>query len=521
MSRLTVRKNARRTPSNKTKENLINPAAVAQSRPRPKPRPTGKGAKVSQDSTVLANASNNDQEVRGVAETLVSMRSHALPEEPIDKYCRAMFNIPPGVPLVTTSDIEDNEEENDDDIDQLDSDDDEDISNGDLLLPVESPSRSSKPHASTSSFDIPIEVPYKNAKRDVSGITSASSFAHVLRQIAARMDAGPSRMAAIGYIPSFLPKSPKPVPKLLEDEECWEKLIRDVREYIESFTVKRGPPKRIKPFVITIVDTIASSDNNATPASSAKKKKNIDEAPSAALTGRESAQMEKVHLLEKRHHCQQHKKSCVIQDDGSHYHLTTNDLAKWALLMVDGDALAGVPPDKLDLPKIAKRQEAAKRAAAKTVKAESPDHSQPPQWIQQMLGVMLMRDMARGPALTPQSMHTSSEIGITSNASAALVNEPVTPAKRPASPLITTDIPSLQDWFKTLDTIPGRKSSNALDFIPILEANDIEDLADLVSFNAQELMDLTKMTIGLAKRLLRYAEEDLASIRSPKRQRLN
>jgi hypothetical protein len=69
-------------------------------------------------------------------------------------------------------------------------------------------------------------------------------------------------------------------------------------------------------------------------ASSAKKKKNIDETPMAALTGRKSAQIEKVHLLKKRHHCQQHKKLCLVQNDSSHYHLTTNDLAKWALLMV-------------------------------------------------------------------------------------------------------------------------------------------------------------------------------------------
>ena len=121
--------------------------------------------------------------------------------------------------------------------------------------------------SSTSIFDIPIEVPYKNAKQDVSGITSASSFAHVLCQIAERMDAEPSQMAAISYIPSFLPKSPKLIPKLLEDEECWENLICDMHKYIKSFTASikcSGPPKHIKPFVITIVNTIASADNKST-----------------------------------------------------------------------------------------------------------------------------------------------------------------------------------------------------------------------------------------------------------------
>jgi hypothetical protein len=159
------------------------------------------------------------------------------------------------------------------------------------------------------------------------------------------------------------------------------------------------------------------------------------------------------------------------------------------------------------LPKISKRQEAAKRAIAKTVNAQIPDNSQPPEWLQQMMGVMLMRDMVRGPPLTPMRSRDS-EFGI-----------PVTTTKRPASPLFITETPSLQDWFKTLDTIPSRKSSNALDFIPILEANNIEDLSDLVSFEAQELTGLTNMTIGLAKRLLRYAQEDLAS--TQKRQRLD
>jgi len=167
--------------------------------------------------------------------------------------------------------------------------------------------------------------------------------------------------------------------------------------------------------------------------------------------------------------------------------------------------LAGVPPDELNLPKIAKHQEAAKRAAAKIAKAESPDHSQLPQWLQQMMGVMFMWDIARGPPLTPQLMHNP-EFGILSNASMALLNVnepviPVTPAKRLASPSFTTDIPSLQDWFKTLETVPGCKY--------------------LVSFNAQELMDLTKMTIGLVKRLLQYAQEDLASAQNPKRQHLD
>lgn len=90
----------------------------------------------------------------------------------------------------------------------------------------------------------------------MTGITSATSYERAMRLIAERMDVGPSRMAAIGYIPSYKPKSPKPVAKLLEDEEAWDRLIEDIRAYIDSFAIKRGASRSVKPFVISIVDTL-------------------------------------------------------------------------------------------------------------------------------------------------------------------------------------------------------------------------------------------------------------------------
>lgn len=109
-------------------------------------------------------------------------------------------------------------------------------------------------------FKIPIEVPYRNATRDVVGITSVTSFERAMRLIAERMDAGPSRMAAIGYIPSYKPKNPKPVAKLLEDDEAWDRLIDDVKTYIDSFASKRGAARQVKPFVISIIDTLELVD---------------------------------------------------------------------------------------------------------------------------------------------------------------------------------------------------------------------------------------------------------------------
>ena len=86
----------------------------------------------------------------------------------------------------------------------------------DLEVPVESPSHRKRAlKSSRHAFDIPVEVPYRNATRDVTGITSASSFDYVLSEIRERMDATPSQLAGLAYIPSYKPRNPKPVPKLL------------------------------------------------------------------------------------------------------------------------------------------------------------------------------------------------------------------------------------------------------------------------------------------------------------------
>jgi hypothetical protein len=59
-------------------------------------------------------------------------------------------------------------------------------------------------------------------------------------------------MAAIGYIPSYKPKNPKPVPKLLEDAESWAKLVNDVGQYILSFASKKGAAKIVNPLSLQL-----------------------------------------------------------------------------------------------------------------------------------------------------------------------------------------------------------------------------------------------------------------------------
>ncbi|KAJ7474621.1 hypothetical protein B0H11DRAFT_1918330 [Mycena galericulata] len=61
---------------------------------------------------------------------------------------------------------------------------------------------------------------YKNGTRDLTGITSRTSFDDFLVSVAAKMNTRITLMSNIAYIPSYKPKNPKPRPKLLEDEEA-------------------------------------------------------------------------------------------------------------------------------------------------------------------------------------------------------------------------------------------------------------------------------------------------------------
>lgn len=62
-------------------------------------------------------------------------------------------------------------------------------------------------------------------------------------------------LSAIGYVPSFLPKSSKPRPKLLQDEASWNKLVKDVHEYRENCKKKNKGKGQVPAFTISLTDT--------------------------------------------------------------------------------------------------------------------------------------------------------------------------------------------------------------------------------------------------------------------------
>jgi len=204
-------------------------------------------------------------------------------------------------------------------------------------------------HTGRPVIDITFEVPYKNASRDLV-IKSNISFARFLTRAAERMDTSPLLLSQIGYTLLWnTPKSGRPIAKLLEDEESFQKLIEHVWAYIDQQKARYRGKGKVKPFSIQIVDT-SEADNTASKvyffdflASVHTKriiqgggKKSIP-SPNPPMAQKKEKQL--ISLLEKKHACEEHSRACYVQANGMHYQYTKQDLTIWATLLVCLDLL--------------------------------------------------------------------------------------------------------------------------------------------------------------------------------------
>lgn len=114
-------------------------------------------------------------------------------------------------------------------------------------------------------FDIPFEVPYKNAMRDLQGITSSTKFDDFLLAAAGKMGRRITQMDDLAYVPSYKPRNPKPIPKILDDDDAWDTLISDVRQHIKAAQESNRGKGVLKPFSIQIVD-LSKADDTKTSA---------------------------------------------------------------------------------------------------------------------------------------------------------------------------------------------------------------------------------------------------------------
>ena len=116
-------------------------------------------------------------------------------------------------------------------------------------------------HCSTGPvIDIAFKVPYKNAFRDLA-IKSDISFTSFLTCVAEKMESSIIHRSSIGYIlPWKVPRTGKPIAKLLEDEEAFRILINNIWQYIDEQKAKNKGKGKVKPFSIQVVDMADTDD---------------------------------------------------------------------------------------------------------------------------------------------------------------------------------------------------------------------------------------------------------------------
>ncbi|KIL55692.1 hypothetical protein M378DRAFT_90510 [Amanita muscaria Koide BX008] len=315
-----------------------------------------------------------------------------------------------------------------------------------------------------------------------------------------------SLLSHIGYIPSYKPKNPRPVPKLLEDTEAWKKLVDDVEEYIKSSKAKNRGNGVVKPFSITIIDT-----SGPVPKEAATKKKKATEANTGEFDEGEGTGELKDHellqLVEKEHHCASCDKACIVLNSGDHYTLSNADLATWVVLLKRHKATISEPPAELKL------DISRQRSAKKTLAAKVESSSEPPAWMQPLMM------MFGAQALQFQSLRNA-PAAVTDH---TLVYPPFPQQPAPAGPLPTSqkrsadlfdvepeDSLELVSWLESLDTDPvrGKFNLNYAQYGPILGTHGFLEVNDLIDLTSDKLAELGGMTWGTANRILKFALAD-------------
>ena len=101
-------------------------------------------------------------------------------------------------------------------------------------------------------FDIWFKVPYGSASWDLE-LQSDISYKHAILAIAEVMVTR-VHFLRIGYIFSFLPKTPKPRPKFLDSEKAWNLLVCDAATWIEGEKRKNKHKGIVHPWFVRIED---------------------------------------------------------------------------------------------------------------------------------------------------------------------------------------------------------------------------------------------------------------------------
>ena len=120
---------------------------------------------------------------------------------------------------------------------------------------------------------------------------------------------------------------------------------------------------------------------------------------------------------------------------------------------------------------------------------------------------------------TPQRPQAGTTTGSPQAAGATTSDLPSSGTKRAAA----IAAPSIFHWLQSIDDDEGRGRHNiyVIQYSSKLHNNGIYDLTDMGDITVDEFIQMTEAPLGVAKRLIKYAEEDIAKLTaSTKRARL-
>lgn len=103
-------------------------------------------------------------------------------------------------------------------------------------------------------FSIKYEVAIKKARIDFV-LDNTTAFDIFRQNVASQMGVPLQSLSALGYTVSFWPRSPKPLPKLVDTDARYEDMIEQLEEYMKVELTTKGQPKKKKAFSVLLIDT--------------------------------------------------------------------------------------------------------------------------------------------------------------------------------------------------------------------------------------------------------------------------
>jgi hypothetical protein len=105
-------------------------------------------------------------------------------------------------------------------------------------------------------YDIAYDIPNGSGATMTLLLNSTTPYNTFLNKVAKKMKVTVTHLANLAYIPSFLPKSPKPQPKLLDEEQAYCLMIRAIDEQVDKWMNPSKGQGKMRAFSVKLFDML-------------------------------------------------------------------------------------------------------------------------------------------------------------------------------------------------------------------------------------------------------------------------